>query len=265
MADLQQALLSGAATIAGAVLFFRGFRDLRLRRLIADTPTAKIRSMAMGLVEIHGRAEARSLVTAPFSNRACAYWQVEVAVRGRRNSWTTVHRNSSGHPFLVRDETGVAMVYPRGAECRLNFGIEEECLGLTLPAPYSEYLAEVRPASGILWRLSTLRFRERTLDEGGSVYVLGTAMPRGAEHVIAEGEAFAATGTDGDSWSRQVQQRSQEVAAVVRLGENEKVFIISQTQERDLSMWLGLQAWARLAGGPLLALGGLAFLLDAVR
>ena len=41
---------------AGPVLFWRGFRDLRTQRLIQNTPTARIRSMPMGLVEINGEA-----------------------------------------------------------------------------------------------------------------------------------------------------------------------------------------------------------------
>ena len=254
-----------AAFVGGIFVFTRGFRDLRVFRLIRDTPTAKIRSMAMGLVEINGEAETRSLVAAPFSGRRCAYWQVEIAIRGKNNTWNTVHRNSSGQPFFVRDETGLAMVYPKGADCRINFAIEETCPGINLPSPYSEYLRDNVSATKWLWRLSMLRFRERTLEEGQRVYVLGSAMSKPQVLVVSDGEGMAATGTDGDSWSGQVQQRSQEAIAVVRRGENEPVFIISQTPERDLAVMLGLKGWVELVGGPLLAIGGLWYLLASLQ
>src|SRR5262249_50817472 len=105
---------------AGLWLFVRAFRDFRTRRLIENTPTARIRSMAMGLVEINGEVVQRSEHLAPFSGRPCAYWQVDIATRGRNNTWSIVHRNASGSPFFVQDDTGLALVYPQGADCRVQ-------------------------------------------------------------------------------------------------------------------------------------------------
>src|SRR4030095_12586302 len=62
-----------AALVSGPVLFARGFRTLRTQQLVRDTPTAKIRSMAMGLVEVNGTVVPRSTVIAPFSGKPCAY------------------------------------------------------------------------------------------------------------------------------------------------------------------------------------------------
>lgn len=257
-------IMAALAAGSGPFLFARGFSNFRKRQLIVNTPTAKIRSMAMGLVEINGTVESRSLATAPFSGRSCAYWQVDVAVLSR-SVWTTVHTNNSGQPFFLRDDTGLALVYPRGAECRLNFGVEEICHGLSMPELYSSYLAEAGVKTRHLWRLHSLRFRERTMEEGQSVYVLGTATPKPMVHVISEGEELAATGTDDDRWGARVRQRSQEASAIIRKGENEKLFMISQVPERDLTVMLGLQSWAQIAGGPILAVAGLAYLLSALR
>lgn len=260
------AALASAAAITGPILFARGFRNLRKHQLITHTPTAKIRSMAMGLVELNGTVEPRSLVTAPFSGRTCVFWQVEVAVKGKYNSWHRVHQASSGQPFFLRDDTGLALVYPQGAECRLGHGVEEECVGLTMPELYASWLAANRVRTRHLWRLAILRFRERTLEEGQFVYVLGTATPKPMVHVVSEGEEpRAATGTDGDLWAGRVRQRSQEATAVIRRGEHERVFIISQTHESALAAMLGLETWAQIVGGPLLAIGGLAYLLGALR
>src|SRR5262245_30203583 len=142
--DQMSALMTMAA-LGGSGLFASGFRDFRLKRLIQNTPTSRIRSMAMGLAEVNGVVECRSLVLAPFSGRSCACWSVDVAVQGKKNQWHVVHRATSGHPFFVRDETGVALVYPHGADCKVHFGVEEVCAGLTLPEPYASYVGTLGP------------------------------------------------------------------------------------------------------------------------
>jgi hypothetical protein len=245
---------------AGPVLLWRSFRDLRTRRLVQNTPTARIRSMPMGLVEINGEAVPRSELTAPFSGRPCAYWQVDIATRTRRNAWTVVHRNASGHPFFLRDETGVALISPQGASVRLNFQVEEECLGISLPEVYAQYLHDQHLAGGALWRMGAMRFRERLLETGQRVYVLGTALPRPQAVAISIGDELEATGTDGYR-TRRLQSLDHEVQAVVRRGDNERTFLISQQSERELTAALGLRAAAEMAGGPVLTLFGLGYWL----
>jgi hypothetical protein len=256
------------ATLAlgvGPVLFVRSFRDLRTRRLIQNTPSARIRSMPMGLVEVQGEVLPRSELTAPFSARPCAYWQVDIATRTRRNGWSIVHRNASGHPFYLRDETGLALVYPQGAAVHLNFQVEEECLGLSLPDCYADYLREQHVAGSALWRMGSLRFRERLLEASQRVYLLGTATPHARSVSIStDDDQLEATGTDGRRAHR-LQTLDQDLRGVLRRGENERTYIISQQSERQLTMELGLRATAELVGGPALTLFGLGYWLLALR
>src|SRR5262245_24364831 len=121
VADAWLPVTATASLASGPFMFMHGFQTLRVRQLIQNTPTARIRSMAMGLVEVCGTVSPRSLVIAPFSGRPCAYWEVDVSVRGRRRGgWSVVHRNASGHPLFLRDATGVALLYPHGAKCKIN-------------------------------------------------------------------------------------------------------------------------------------------------
>jgi len=235
-------------------VFIHGWRDLRLRRLIRNTPTARIRSLAMGMAEIVGEVSARSHITAPFSGRPCAYWEVDISAHGRRSD-NVVHRNSSGNPFFVCDETGVALVYPHDAKCTVKWGVEEVCSGAALPECYDEYMKTLGP-SQVLWRMDTLRFRERTLEEGMRVFVLGSATPRAQSLSISDGEELAATGTDG-SGAQRLRTLDHEVRAVIRRGEADESFIISQESERDLTIELGLLAFVKLVGGAILAALGL--------
>src|SRR5258706_12461979 len=169
-------VVAAVALATGPWLFWKGFRQLHVLRLVENTPTARIRSMAMGMVEVHGNVSARSTLVAPFSGKACAHWQVDISVRGRnRGSWSVIHRNASGSPFFLEDDTGVALVYPHGSDCRLHFGTEEECFGLVPPSPYAEYPHEHGSFMTQSARLGMMRFRERMLEDGQQVYVLGTA------------------------------------------------------------------------------------------
>lgn len=262
MADFTLPAVATMALASGLPWFAKSFRELRTQRLVRDTPTARIRSMPMGLVELCGQAEPRSELAAPFSGRSCAYWEVDVATRSK-NSWHVVHREASGSPFYLRDETGLALVHPAGATVRVAFQVEEECLGVSLPAVYADFLRERRPVAGTLWRLGALRFRERVLEAGQRLYVLGTATPRPQSVAVTSDEALEMTGTDG--WrARRLQSLDPGVRGVVRRGENERTYIISQSSERDLTLQLGLQAVAGLVCGPALALFGLGYWLLAL-
>jgi hypothetical protein len=116
---------------------------------------------------------------------------------------------------------------------------------------------------GRLARLGQLRFRERILEAGQRVYVLGTAMPRSQARTVAEAEALQATGTDGPGASRRTTL-DREVVAVVRRGENEPTFIISQDSEKGLMLTLGAHALLQLVGGPVLTVAGLGYWLMAL-
>ncbi len=255
------AVWASLALGSGPLLLWRSLRDFRTRRLIQNTPTARIRSMPMGLVEVNGEAVPRSELSAPFSGRPCAYWELDISIRGRRDSFRVVHRNASGHPFFLKDDTGMALVYPQGATVRLTCGVEEVCAGLSLPDCYAQYLKEQHLARGVLWRMDTMRFRERLLEAGDHVYVLGTATPRAQSVAISMDDELEATGTD-DRRARRVQTLDREVRGVIRRGEHERTYVISHQSERDLTFQLGLRATAELIGGPFLILFGLGYWAD---
>jgi len=128
---------------------------------------------------------------------------------------------------------------------------------LNLPDCYASYLKENGGFGTMLARTGTLRFRERLLEEGQVVYVLGTATPRANVQVISE---LAATGTD-DPAPKRLRTLDAEVAAVIRKGSNEPTFIISQQPESQLAFGLGMHAGAMLIGGPMLTLFGLGYWL----
>jgi len=251
-------LLGVGGFIFGIVLFVRGFKLWRERRLIQNTPPARIRSMAMGLVEINGTVEPRSVLSAPFSGHSCAFWEVDISTR-TKEGWRVVHRNASGHPFFIQDGTAAALVYPQGAECKLVPGVEEVCNGPFLPPCYADYLKQESLPLLNLMSVGTMRFRERVVEDGQRIFILGTATPRTHSVALSDTDEVQATGTDGKP--SRLAALDDATAAVVRKGTNEPTFIISQQSERMLTFDLGFQSVVQLVGGPLLSLFALGWTL----
>jgi hypothetical protein len=261
---------STAAVGFGVYAFVRGFQSLRLQRVIRDTPTARIRSLAMGLVELQGRVHARSRMSAPFSARSCAWWEVELqTLRRSKNGfrqWGTVHREHSGRPFYLEDETGTALVYPEGARVNAGNRVEEETHGFGVPEPYAGWMAERQLPLRMLWSMGPMRFRERILDEGQRVYVLGRANPK--PHAVSismdDEEVMLATGTDAIG-AAHVRHYDGECSAVVRRGPKDPAFLISDRSEKTMTLEYGFQAFFGFVGGPLLTLFGLWCLIELAK
>ena len=223
----------------------------------------------MGMVELNGTVEQRSDTVAPFTGKPCVFWEVEIStLSGRsrgRDSWNVVHRNRSGNPFFLRDETGVAMVYPQGADVKVSFGAEESTCGLGVPEMYMQYMEKQGLGMRRMWAIGAMRFRERTLEQGLRVYVLGRAHPKAmARDVSFDDIAVEATGTDG--WhARAVSHVDSEVRGVIRRGEQGEPYLVSQTSEAGMTLEYGIRAFGGLIGGPLLASFGLWCVLELAR
>jgi hypothetical protein len=119
--------LVGAA--AGLYLFFRGFRMLERKRLILNTPSSKIRSASMGLVEVSGLAVGPYTMPAPITGLPCYYyrtlaWQWKRS--GKNSEWVKVADESLHLPFYLDDNTGRVLVNPLGAELDIHRDFHEE-------------------------------------------------------------------------------------------------------------------------------------------
>jgi hypothetical protein len=114
---------------AGIGLFVYGFRLLQRRRLILDTPFSKIRSAAMGMVEVSGQAVGPYTMVAPITARPCYYYRTQVwewKQSGKNKQWVKVAGESMHVPFFVDDNTGRMLIDPRGADLDLHRDFEQE-------------------------------------------------------------------------------------------------------------------------------------------
>jgi hypothetical protein len=164
--------------VVGIYWFVKGFRLLQRKRLILNTPTSKVQSAAMGLVEISGLAASPYSMTSPLKRVDCYYyksiaWQVKR--RGKNTEWVKVAEDVLHVPFYVDDGSGKVLIDPRGAEMDLHCDFKEEYHrsllhgGTELPGYVEEFLTRhgVDPDTAI-------KVEEYCIKPKNYLFVLGT-------------------------------------------------------------------------------------------
>ena len=163
---------------AGIGLFIYGFRLLQRRRLILDTPFSKIRSAAMGMVEVSGQAVGPYTMVAPITARPCYYYRTEIwewKQSGKNKQWVKVAGESMHVPFFVDDNTGRLLIDPRGADLDLHRDFEQEFCDSFFttkepaPANVHTFLARHGVATS-----NKIKVEESCIKPKNSLFILGT-------------------------------------------------------------------------------------------
>lgn len=224
----------------GVYIFFNGFKHLREKQLIQNTPTSKIRSIAMGPVEIFGKTvkKKNSDIISPFSGKSCVwcrYTVEEYRSNGKSSSWHTIVDETKKDLFYLEDNTGSVLVDPEFAEVEIPVRYEEESslFGKKLTARTLSFL-ESRKIS----KMKTLRVREYYLLPGEETYIYGTA---------------------GDNPYTKAKAKNEE-NIMIQKGKNEKFFYISNKAEKDVLKRYDFIIYGGLIGGSVLILGCLALI-----
>jgi len=164
--------------LAGVYLFYCGFRMLQRKRLILNTPSSKIRSAAMGLVEISGLATGPYTMAAPITGIPCYYYRTTAwqwQRRGKSSEWVKVADESLHLPFYVDDNTGRVLVDPQGAEMDIHRDFHDEFGGaifsshLDMPANVFSFLARHGVSSD-----KKLKVDEYCIKPKNALFILGT-------------------------------------------------------------------------------------------
>jgi len=136
-ADPRIFLYAIAGFFAGLYYFIKGFSWLKQKRLIENTPTSKIRLIAMGLAEIYGEVVPikENLFKSPFSVKDCVYCKYtiqELQSSGKSSRWVTIKSDVKTEPFYLKDDTSAVLVDPKGAAVEIpedfhfNSGLGED-------------------------------------------------------------------------------------------------------------------------------------------
>ena len=160
----------------GAWLCRRGLTGLRDGIAVANTPTAKVSSAALGLVELEGRAVTDAPVLAGITGRPSVWWDVSIYLwyeDGHNNGqWRQVAARYGGTIGVVEleDDSGRIPVWLSGATVLLDSRSWESRKD-TLPAPGAALLDEL----GFPWTGNrNIRVTETCLEASQTLYVLGT-------------------------------------------------------------------------------------------
>jgi E3 Ubiquitin ligase len=192
----------GAA--AGVYLFFQGFRMLRLKRLILNTPLSKVRSASMGLVEICGMASGPHTIPAGITGDPCyAYHARAWRLRqdGKESDWDLIFDESAFVPFFVEDATGRILVDARGAQLDVHPNFSDQ-VGLSFfhsgmtPPNISQFLFQngLGSAEGV-------RLEERCIKPNYPLFAFGTFGRNSLEHNWAPQPCMAVAPASASSGS----------------------------------------------------------------
>lgn len=279
--------------------FFWGFKRLRRKRLIENIPTSTVRGLAMGLVELSGKAETPTLLKSPLMKTECVLYKYlieEYRRSGKSSRWVTIASGNSFYsPFWLNDETGKITVFPQGAELILPVDYEfRTSIGRAIPSNLIEFMEN----NGIRYKTwlgnRTLRFKEWFIRQGDYVYVLGTAKKIDNSRIDYKNELMqrieelkknpqkmkeADLNKNGristEEWDMAVVKIEQGLLeetlknvslenptdVIITAGDVEKIFMISDHSEKELIKRLSWECLLGIYGGAGLSLLLLGYLL----
>lgn len=183
--------------IIGSILFITGLRLLKIKYLIENIPTSKIRSIAMGLVEIYGSVvKWKKLLKSPLSGKKCVYYKYTIQEyiystdrEGNYNGyWETIKESEDRTLFYLKDNTGKVLVDPEGAHIEISPDFSSKT---KIPKPIQSFLKtnKINPSKRI-W------IKEYLIKPNNKLYILGNAVDnpfvkegtsvQGAEDIMIE-------------------------------------------------------------------------------
>ncbi len=220
----------------GTYVFINGFKWFQQKRIIENTPTSKIRSLAMGPVEVFGKVlpYKNKMFKSPFSGSKCVWckWTLEeYRNHGKSSSWVMVRQGLMSSYFMLNDGTGSVLVDSNGAKIDIPMDVvmKQGFLKKEFTPQVIKFLGEqnVYHKSLLLGFTKDLRAREYFLAPNDKVYIMGTA---GDNPFVEEGLAL-----------------KNEIDIMIQKGKT--FYFISDKEEKDIVKKLKWKVIGGLFGG----------------
>jgi len=281
----------------GLYTFFKGFRVYREYRVLEDTPEVPIRSVAMGLVHVHGTATGKMTLTGPVSHSPCFFYKVDIEKWERdhnRSGWRHYRTDTNAVRFYLEDSTGRVLVDSRLAEYDLvrsgrrevgdsGFSLRRLLAGRRNPRASESGATEQElrdyVASGGFGQL-VRSFPELTMTGGGAqtpgvigeVFAYARTIGLGSvdaalgrfrftEYCIVPGESYTITGTCVEN----LHPEDEHDRNLIVKGESEPTFLISWKEEKQIESGLRWRALLYIFGGAAMAVVCLYLFIVLVR
>jgi len=207
--------------------------------MIESTATSKIRSLAVGLSEIYGKAiTKKEPMIAPFSGKPCVYckYKLEEYDWKAKHEWTTKKEGTMGTKFFLKDDTGSIEISTKDADVDIPESYNVELKRRSkIPKILLDYLLENKIEYKRIAGLNKkFRFTETRIEPNDSLYVLGRAS---INHHAVNAESGAAN---------LIMQKSR----------NPDIYYITNKPEKKILKTLNENLPVQLVVGPLLIGGG---------
>ena len=222
---------------------------MKRKKLMESIPTSKIRSLAVGLAEIYGKATTTSdskLIRGPFSNEECIMCKVVIQERDRWSKyqrWHTLRTGTFSTKFMVEDETGMVQVDTTDAELDIPLSFQYNSgFGNNPPEHIIKFLMKNKiDFEGFMGVNRALRYLEYAIKPGDKIYVLGRA--------------------DDNPFVEDGSAQHGVVDIMMQKSKNPHIYYISNQSEKQILGKITSTILGQTVGGPLLIGGCLLVIL----
>ena len=229
----------------GVVLFFRGLRVFRKGLMVADTPIIPIRSIAMGIAQVHGHAGGDTPFPSPVSGTSCYAFRIKIERYVERKGWRHHRTDQNGQRFSLIDESGRIHVDPRQAEfdvpvnCRRQIGDPVMCFSLA--NLFSPMEADASDGSDLSVNAKT----EDELLEYAAVGYGCTDAFRFTEYCIKPDHEYDVLGTCVEN----PRPEGEDDRNLITKGDHNKTFLISSKSAEELKQGMSWRSTMMVIGG----------------
>jgi len=239
--------------VGGIVLFYGGLQSYILMQKIKNTPTSKVRSAAVGLVELSGKARCKEDMPSPISKEKCVFWRLNAQYYqpGKHGGWRNIYNKDSSMQFYLEDETGKILIDPKGGDIQIpqDFSStgrlsDKGFLGIVsqkqIDPKVIDYITENPEFAKQMnnHKGYELKVIESYIADGDPLYALGSAMPISGASSAVSNENL-----------------------VVQRSDSDKVLYIRDTEEKKILDQFKTSVPLGIGGGILMILAGLGMLL----
>ncbi len=239
--------------VGGSILFVIGMRLFKKKQMIENIPTSKVRSLAMGLAEVQGKAIALKdkMLKSPFTNKNCVYYKYAVEEYHHSKNggyWIIVKSGDKRSLFFLKDKTGMVLVNPSGADIDIpkDWRFQPSLFNWSPHKKVEDkiksfFKKERMSYTGFFGMKRNLRFTEYYIAPRDKLYILGTA---------------------GDNPHKKEASAMHSIEDIMmQQGKEEKFFYISDKHEKSLLKNLHFKTNLSLIGGGALTVFGIGVIL----